>query len=388
MPSKEWIAPIELTRADKCESSDHQRPVPRDIGNKLASIQVVDFFSGCGGTSEGLRQAGMNIVAAIDQDLNAAATFESNFPEAHFIPRDIRQVQPADLKPHLGPRPEQPLLFSACAPCQPFSKQNRRRDQTDTRASLLDEIHEFVRHFFPEYIFLENVPGVDNVDSPSGPIGRLLHLIRKLGYHEKFKVLNFLHYGVPQTRRRFVMIASRIGPIDLPTPTHGCRKGDVPYSTVRQWIGDLPTIPAGGTSKEFPNHCSARLSVLNLKRIRRTPEGGDRRDWPKELVLPCHKGHQGHTDVYGRLSWDRPACTLTTRCVSFSNGRFGHPSQDRALTVREAACLQTFPRTFVFRGSLASMAAQVGNAVPVLIAQKFGAAINCHRESHDRQGSG
>ena len=327
----------------------------------------------------------MKILVGMDKDPNAEATFRANFPEAQFIRDDIRNLMPSHLEPHLPRRRARPLMFSACAPCQPFSKQNRRKSQLDVRASLLNEIHRFVRHLLPEYIFLENVPGIQRIDPSGGPIGRFLELLNELRYKIDHDVVDFRDYGVPQTRRRFVMIASLFGQVTLPARTHGLRHGNKPHSTVWEWIGDLPPIAAGGSNDEVPNHFAAKLSALNIKRIKKTPEGGDRRNWPKDLVLPCHKGHKGHTDVYGRLRRDRPASTLTTRCISFSNGRFGHPTQDRALSVREAACLQTFPRDFVFKGKLASMAMQIGNAVPVLLAQRFGEAINLHLKSHASQ---
>jgi len=348
----------------------------------MARIQVADFFSGCGGTSAGLRQAGMQIVLGIDADPDAAATFQLNFPEAHFIQKDIRLVRTRDLKCYFDPAC--PVLFSACAPCQPFSKQNRAKRRADVRASLLDELHRFVRHLKPDYIFLENVPGIQRVRSRRGPLARFLRLLATLGYNVNCQVVDFLDYGVPQTRRRFVLSASRSGNVCLPRPTHGTRHGNTPRSTVWEWIGDLPAIPAGGKSENIPNHEAAALSPLNLRRIASTPEGGDRRDWPDALVLDCHQGHEGHTDVYGRLHKDRPASTLTTRCISYSNGRFGHPTQHRALSVREAASLQTFPRDFLFVGSLAAMAIQIGNAVPVLFARKFGESTLDHAESSRR----
>ena len=344
----------------------------------IGSIQVVDFFSGCGGTSAGLRHAGMEILLGIDVAQDAAATFQANFPEASFICRDIRQILTWELESYLARQRERPLLFSACAPCQPFSKQNREKSNSDERATLLDELDRFVRRFRPEYIFLENVPGIQRINPSSGPIGRFLRFLEELGYCVAHDVVDFLDYGVPQTRRRFVMIASQFGPIALPAATHGVKSGMQPHSTVWEWIGDLPAIPAGGRDDNIGNHQAAALSKHNLERIANTPEGGDRRDWPPKLILPCHNGHNGHTDVYGRLKRDRPASTLTTRCISLSNGRFGHPTQNRALSVREAACLQTFPREFQFKGSLASMAVQVGNAVPVVLARKFGEAISRH----------
>ena len=243
---------------------------------------------------------------------------------------------------------------------------------------MLDELHRFVRRFRPEYVFLENVPGIQRIDPSGGPLGRFQHLLGSLDYHITSGVVDSLDYGVPQTRRRFVLAASLFGKIQLPDATHGTANDMPAHATVWEWIGDLPVIPAGAKSDAVPNHHCAGLSPINLERIANTPEGGDRRDWPDDLILPCHQGHAGHSDVYGRLHRDRPARTLTTRCISLSNGRFGHPTQDRALSVREAASLQTFPRDFVFSGSLASMATQVGNAVPVLLARRVGDAINAH----------
>jgi DNA (cytosine-5)-methyltransferase 1 len=178
-------------------------------------------------------------------------------------------------------------------------------------------------------------------------------------------------YGIPQRRRRLVLLASRQGTLVFPVPTHGPGRGS--YRTVRDAIGTLPKLGAGQTDASIANHRASKLSALNLQRIKATSEGGAREDWPYDLYPKCHRGgYDGHTDVYGRLRWDAPASGLTTRCISYSNGRFGHPDQDRALSVREAARLQTFPDSFVFVGSLNSMARQVGNAVPVQLAGTFG----------------
>jgi DNA (cytosine-5)-methyltransferase 1 len=192
-------------------------------------------------------------------------------------------------------------------------------------------------------------------------------------------------YGVPQRRRRLVVMASRLGPLAFPRPTHGPNGASQSYSTVWQWIGALPPITAGETHADLPNHRASALSRLNLERIRATPEGGSRSAWPDHLKLDCHmNGHKGHTDVYGRMRKHAPASGLTTRCISLSNGRFGHPVQDRAISVREAACIQTFPLDFEFRGSLNSMARQVGNAVPVLLAQRLGHRVLSHARYRER----
>ena len=343
-------------------------------------IEVVDFFSGCGGASAGLREAGMRIRLGIDHDEQAGATYRRNFPEAGFIRRDIRRIATCELEPYIH-RPR-PLLFTACAPCQPFSKQNSEPSASDARATLLDDFTRFVRRFRPDYLFLENVPGIQRGDPLNGPIGRFVRRVKRLDYRVVWNVLDALDYGVPQTRRRFVLVAALGGEIRLPEETHGQGGRLAPPATAGEWIGDLPAIPEGGGDESVPNHRAARLSPLNRARIAKTPEGGDRRDWPGELVPSCHRGHDGHTDVYGLLRSDLPASTLTTRCISLPNGRFGHPTQDRALSLREAACLQTFPRDFVFSGGLHAMARQVGNAVPVLLARRVGEMLNAHLEAN------
>src|SRR5690606_2250631 len=204
----------------------------------------------------------------------------------------------------------------------------------------------------------------------AGRFGAFLELLKGNGYCYDYKVVPAAGYGVPQKRERLVLVASRLSEISVPPLSHGPDLS-LEYTTVRDWISGLSPLCAGGIDPEDPDHQAASLSEINLKRIRSTPEGGSRESWPEELWLDCHKGHKGHTDVYGRLSWDKPASGLTTRCISLSNGRFGHPAEDRALSVREAACLQTFPRSFRFTGTLGDKAKQVGNAVPPLMATKL-----------------
>lgn len=234
-----------------------------------------------------------------------------------------------------------------------------------------------MRHWLPEYVFVENVPGLQRLPSMSGPLDLFTRLLTERGYHFVIDVIPALNFGVPQTRERLVLLAAKHRPaIQLPQASHG--PTGWPVSTVRDWISNLAHLRAGEIDPTDPQHVAASLSDTNLKRIAATPEGGSRENWPKRLWLDCHKVHGGHTDVYGRLSWDRPAAGLTTRCISYSNGRFGHPDQDRALSVREAACLQTFPRDFFFAGNLASRARQIGNAVPPLMARRIGEAILAH----------
>jgi DNA (cytosine-5)-methyltransferase 1 len=338
-------------------------------------IKVFDFFSGCGGTSTGFMMAGMNVVFGLDNDPDAAATFRANIKGATFVEKDIRMVKVDVLAPLLGGKGFK-MLFSCCAPCQPFSKQSRTKTDGDPRRSLLLEFGRFVKHWKPDYVFVENVPGLQRVDGLAGPLPEFVGLLTKLDYSFEIKVVPALAFGVPQKRERLILVATKAGELKIPLPTHGAKRR--PVSTVRDWIGGLPPLRAGSVDPKDPDHRAMALSPINLRRIAATPEGGGRDGWPKSLLLDCHHEHEGHTDVYGRLAWDRPAAGLTTRCISYSNGRFGHPTQDRAISVREAACLQTFPRRYRFVGTLESKARQVGNAVPPLMAKAIGGAYVKH----------
>jgi DNA (cytosine-5)-methyltransferase 1 len=349
-------------------------------------MDFYDFFSGCGGTSQGMREAGLRVRLGIDLDLDSAKTFQANFPRAAFIRRDIRRLRVKDIAPYVIDGHARPMLFGACAPCQPFSKHRRGQRQGDGRKDLLREFHRFVRSYRPEYVFIENVPGLQSVDDTRGPFAKFLKLLTKLGYWHCHKVISACDYGVPQRRRRLVLIASCLGPISFPKPTHGSyAKKALP--TVWEAIGHLPRIKAGESHPDILNHHAAGLSDLNMKRIKATKSGGSRMRWPAALILDCHEKHTGHTDVYGRMPKNLPSAALTTRCISLSNGRFGHPTQHRAISVREAACLQTFPMDFEFFGGLSSMSRQVGNAVPVAMARVFGKAIRRHYRRYRAKAS-
>jgi DNA (cytosine-5)-methyltransferase 1 len=235
-----------------------------------------------------------------------------------------------------------------------------------------------VRYYKPEFLLVENVPGIQNLKRGGSPLSDFLKLLDKLDYKHTVRVVDCRDYGVPQTRKRLVLMASRTGSVSFPERSHG-EGTALPYSTVWEWIKGFPRLQAGQECKKIANHRAANLSKANLRRIKATPPGGSRSDWPRRLMLKCHKnGHDGHSDVYGRLRKDQPASALTTRCISLSNGRFGHPTQHRAISAREAATLQTFDRNFVFKGTLTSMARQIGNAVPVLLAEKLGEAFLKH----------
>jgi DNA (cytosine-5)-methyltransferase 1 len=346
---------------------------------EIPPVRVADFFCGCGGTSAGLRLAGMRIIFGLDNDRDSSATFRLNFPDSAFIERDIMQVHPSEVADRIASGPG-PLLISACAPCQPYSTFSSAK-RHDPRRNLLLRLIPIVKLLNPQLVLVENVPGLSTGAAPGDIFNRFHEALSNFGYYVTPSVIDCQKYGVPQRRRRLIIMASRLGPIDLPNPTHGRAKGLLPVSTVKDWIADLPPLSSGQKHPDVPNHIASALTELNLKRIKATPEGGGRADWPPELRLACHEDHRGHSDVYGRMRFDAPAPALTTKCTSISNGRFGHPAQDRPISVREAACLQTFPRDYKFVGGIKSATRQVGNAVPVLLAQRVGEAFNQHLAS-------
>ena len=358
--------------------SDHGRNGNATPG---VSVKVFDFFAGCGGASRGFQEAGMDVAFAVDWDADASQTYKRNFPRAIFDSKDIRKVHEDRVHKLVAEQRPHHVLFCGCAPCQPFTKQNTTRPEPDEddRVPLLLEFLRFIRRCQPDVVFVENVPGIQNVRPDSEPLRSFLRGLKEAGFSQPTcDSVALKRYGVPQGRRRFLLLASRLGRIALPPQTHGPGTPHPEFATVRDWIGHLPAIQAGEVHPEIDDHRAARLSALNLERIRATPAGGGNRDWPEALQLKCHQETNGYTDVYGRMSWDRPASGLTTRCISYSNGRFGHPKQHRAISIREAACLQTFPMDFRFSGNLNSRARQIGNAVPVRLAKVVGHHITEH----------
>jgi DNA (cytosine-5)-methyltransferase 1 len=358
-------------------------------------IKVFDFFSGCGGASKGFMQAGLEPVFALDNYIHAAKSFEKNFsgtkiletlcfekeiPKIAFLLDSIENVKPEALQPIVNSYAGHPLLFAGCAPCQPFSQQKTVRPKQDDRKSLLDYFRVFIEHFEPEFVFVENVPGIQKVSvTDGGPFDNFIATLEEKKYSYEYDVIKAQDYGVPQKRKRLILIASRLGSISFPQKTHGPGTAHPKYATPKEWMSGFNRLNAGESDPSDPNHQAGNLSKLNLQRLRATPVGGDRFSWPKELQLACHtNGYKGHTDVYGRVKWDELSNCLTTKCTSISNGRFGHPEQDRAITPREAARLQTFPKSFIFEGGVSVAGRQIGNAVPVLLTKKFGLRFKSH----------
>ena len=285
---------------------------------------------------------------------------------------DLRSVSEDDIRAQTGRITCDELLLAGCAPCQPFSKQRARNGVAGhSDESLLMEFARLVQALQPKAILMENVPGIGS-EPGVGALSRFLQILRDCGFDPDPCVLNARDFGVPQHRRRYVLLAVLGGLALLPEAedVHSIPKG----KTVRDAIERFPAIEAGETNRFVPNHGCSRLSPLNMKRIKATPpDGGSRRDWPRSLVLECHRhGEHGFSDVYGRMWWDRVAPTLTSRCNSLSNGRFGHPEQDRAISLREAASLQSFSDDYEFFGSTNRIARWIGNAVPVQLAEALG----------------
>lgn len=333
-------------------------------------MKAIDLFCGAGGLTQGLRQAGWGVVAGLDVDASVAETYERNNPGARFIHADLRKVADDDIRALARHISSSELLLAGCAPCQPFSKQRGARSLRGRKdATLLNEFARLVVALRPGVVLMENVPGIASVPGFSS-FRRFLKTLQDCGYACEHGILNARDFGVPQHRRRYTLLATRGSLAGLPSP-------DVSTSveaTVRDAIADYPPLSAGEAHAYIPNHCAAGLSEQNLERMRATPvNGGSRRNWPEHLQLHCHQAMRyGFSDTYGRMWWDRVAPTLTSRCNSFSNGRFGHPEQDRAISLREAATLQTFPEDYEFFAPKNKIAQWIGNAVPVLFAKALG----------------
>ena len=330
---------------------------------------AIDFFCGGGGLTKGLINAGIDVLGGYDSCPDYKDTYEKN-NGAKYVCTDIRNLKKEEVYKTFSQikGKEDNLLLCGCAPCQPFSSQ-RHTHSIHKDVNLLVEFGKIVEAIKPAHVFVENVPGIQK--SGKQVLDQFLAILNNNGYFYAHKVVNAKKYGVPQNRQRFVLIASRFFQPIIPEGTYGTVEN--PYLTVRDAIEKYPAIEAGASDISIPNHQAVSLSELNLERIRNTPHsGGDRRSWPSKLVLACHSnGHTGHTDVYGRMDWNKVAPTLTARCYSLSNGRYGHPIQDRAISLREAAALQSFEDDYIFFGSLASIGKQIGNAVPIKLAESL-----------------
>ena len=340
--------------------------------HKKKTIVAIDLFCGAGGLTRGLLDAGIKVKKGYDIDSKLKKTYEKNNGIAKFYSKDISKVTGSELLEGIDKKNNY-FLLAGCAPCQPFSRINKKNFNTDGRKFLLMQFGRLIKETKPDYIFLENVPGL-KTGKGKYIFEQFINILEKYNYNYNSKVLNVKNYGVPQSRSRLILLASRHNSVQIPEPTHGNKNsGKKPYITVKNIISKYPIIRAGTKHKQIPNHHTRNLMPINKKRMKCIQkDGGSRLNLPKELWLECHKKHNGHTDVYGRMRWNAVAPTLTCKCTSISNGRFGHPTQLRGISVREAAALQTFKDNYIFYGSLTETTKAVGNAVPVKFSKVFG----------------
>lgn len=326
------------------------------VKNQDCILKSVDLFSGCGGLTLGLKQAGFNVIGAVDCEPLAVETYKVNHEEVVTWEADIRAISTFEFKKILALNKGELDLLAGCPPCQGFSSLrtlNGSKKIEDPRNDLVFDYLRFVRDLKPKAIMMENVPGL----SMNELFDEFCLELEKLGYICNYDILNAANFGVPQRRKRLVLLGGLSGPVKFAAE-------DPKKYTVNDAISFLP--PPGNSGDpihDLPENRSPR--ILNM--IKKIPKnGGSRRDLSYDEQLPCHKKCSGFKDIYGRMSWDDVAPTITSGCVNPSKGRFLHPEQDRTITLREAALLQTFPVGYFFslrRGKFAA-ASLIGNALP------------------------
>ena len=353
---------------------------PRNPG-----VVAVDLFCGAGGLTHGLQKAGIRVKAGFDFAADCQYAYLHN-NHAEYVLQDVRDVSGNDVKRflHTDGCGKPVTLLAGCAPCQTFSSYNRKADCSDPRWNLLNELLRLIKEATPDLVAMENVPGLANKEVFQVFVKEL----RRAGYENlSWKIVRCEDYGLPQHRRRLVFLASLLGPIEILSPE---QFGLMPR-TVRDAIGLLPKVAAGSADENDRLHRTFSLSELNLKRIRASRPGGTWADWPEEIRFACHRKASGATykSVCGRMQWDQPSPTMTTQFINYGTGRFGHPEQDRALTLREGALLQSFPADYEFVApgeelKISNVARMIGNAVPPIIGTLIGKSIFAHLKSVQR----
>ena len=346
---------------------------------KIKDIAVVDLFCGIGGLTHGFTREGFNVVAGIDIDESCKFAFEKN-NNSKFISKSITDISGEELNEIFGKSKIKILV--GCAPCQPFSsytfKDPEKKD--NDKWKLLYEFQRLILETKPDIISMENVSQLINFKK--APVfNDFIETLKTEGYFTHFEIVNCPEYGMPQNRKRLVLIASKLGKIELIPKTH--KKEN--FVTVRDAIGNLPYIEDGEFHEKDRLHFARKLSPTNKIRIKSTPYGGSWKDWPEDLKLECHKKESGksYSSVYGRMRWEEPSPTMTTHCIGYGNGRFGHPEQNRGISLREASILQSFPKNYIFFKknedmSTVVIARQIGNAVPVRLGEVIAKSIKKH----------
>jgi DNA (cytosine-5)-methyltransferase 1 len=340
---------------------------------KVPEIQAVDLFCGVGGLTHGLLRGGIKVVAGVDLDAVCRFPYEAN-NSAIFLEQDVKSLSGESVRKMFGGKGLR--LLAGCAPCQPFSTYSRggRKSGVNEDWELVASFGRLIREVQPDLVTMENVPQVEQ-----HPVFQEF-LADLHGYHISWSVVECSSIGVPQTRKRLVLFASKFGPEGLSISESNRRK-----VTVKDAIAHLRPVVAGQADKKDPLHIAPRLSDLNMKRIKASRPGGTWRDWHPSMRAACHRKVSGDTypSVYGRMEWNQPGPTMTTQCFGYGNGRFGHPEQDRAITLREAAMLQTFPATYRFlkkdeKAKFSLLGRLIGNAVPVRLGEVIAETLSSH----------
>lgn len=349
---------------------------------KIKDFAVVDLFCGIGGLTHGFLKECFTVSAGVDFDNTCSYAYSTN-NKAKFIYKDVTKLTAEELN-NLFPKNKRKILVG-CAPCQPFSifnyknNNNAVKQAEDSKWKLLYSFADLIEATQPEIVSMENVPQLRNFNGGK-VFNDFVERLEANGYYVTYGIFNAQDYGVPQRRKRLILLASKHSKFELIEPTHKDN-----YVTVQQAIGHLPEIKDGEHSEDDLLHYARKLTEISKKRIKATPEGGGWQDWDESLLLECHKkeGGQMYRSVYGRMSWSDVAPTMTTYCIGLNNGRFGHPKQDRAISLREAAILQSFPENYnlidpdaIFNMQI--LARQIGNAVPVGLGQAIAKSIKKH----------
>ena len=334
-------------------------------------IEAIDLFCGIGGLTFGLQEAGIRVVAGLDNDSTCRFSYEKN-NKTEFVEGDISDYDFENMSEMYSEGSIRVLV--GCAPCQPFSSLTRAIKTKCEKWGLLKQFFRAVQVLKPDVISIENVVGI----MTTSVFNQFVEDLAEMGYFVSFGEIRCADYGIPQIRRRMILLASKFDKIEIPESTHSKDE----YVTVQDAIGELPHIKAGQTDEKDSMHRTRNLSDLNLERIRNSTPGGTWRDWDKRLLPKCYlkESGKGYGPVYGRMKWDKVAPTITTQFSTYGCGRFGHPEQDRALSVREASIIQTFPKNYIFDKNLGmrTLGCHVGNAVPPKLGAVIGKAIQKH----------
>jgi DNA (cytosine-5)-methyltransferase 1 len=342
-----------------------------------AKPTAVDLFCGAGGVTTGFKAAGIRVLAAVDADPTACKTYKVNHPEVTVYTEDLRKLSPRKLRRRIHLRKGELTVLTACAPCQTYSTLGaKNKKPRDNRNGLVGRVMDFVEEFAPQAMVMENVPLL----AEQRPFADARRRLRRLRYGVWYGVVNAADFGVAQRRRRLVLIALR-DTADSAVPAlttsdprlYQFSKGRTVRDTfleITQANGQLATDPLSIPRLKYPDLVARRIAAISR-------DGGSRSDLPDDLILKCHKKLKvkAAQNVYGRMRWDDVAPTLTTRCTTPACGRYLHPEENRAITLREAAALQSFPMDYKLEGTNLAMQAQIGNAVPPLLAQAVGTLV-------------